>query len=260
MLTDAKSILKYKLNSLDEEVGGVKEFFFDDKFWTIRYLVANTGSWLNKRQVLISPYFIGTVDHNLEFINVNLRKNEIENSPSIDTDKPVSRQYEESYYSYYGAPVYWGGPDAWGPTPALIRDRGQWKNDKSQEGSWDPNLRSTKDVTGHSIQASDGEIGHVDDFIIDDENFTIRYLVIDTKNFLPGKKVLISPEWIDRISWDDSKVFINLTRETIKNSPEFDEDEGITREYESRLFDHYRRKHYWVEEPVGSGYTRSGIR
>lgn len=260
MLTDAKTILKYKLNGLDEEVGGIKEFFFDDKFWTVRYLVANTGSWLNKRQVLISPYFLGNVDHNLEFINVNLRKEEIENSPSIDTDRPVSRQFEETYYSYYGAPVYWGGPDAWGPAPALIRDREQWKNISSRESSWDPNLRSSKDVTGHNIQASDGEIGHVDNFIIDDDSWTIRYFVIDTKNFLPGKKVLISPEWIDMISWEDSKVFIDLTRDAIKNAPEYDSDEGVTREYESRLYDHYRRQGYWAEEPVTTGYSRSGMR
>lgn len=260
MLSSAKDLVKYKLNGLDEEVGGIKEFFFDDKFWTVRYLVANTGGWLNKRQVLISPYFVGNVDHNLEFINVNLRKKEIENSPSIDSDKPVSRQFEESYYSYYGAPVYWGGPYVWGPLSSLTRDRDLMKDIKPVENSWDPNLRSSKDVTGHTIQATDNRIGHVDDFIIDDESWTIRYLVIDTRDWLPGKKVVISPEWIDRISWEDSAVYVNLTEDTIRNAPEFDSDEGISREYETRLYDHYKRQGYWLEEPVTSDYSGSHTR
>ncbi|HLN54504.1 MAG TPA: PRC-barrel domain-containing protein [Bacteroidales bacterium] len=257
MLSSAKEIRKFELNGLDEEVGGIKEFYFDDKFWTIRYLVASTGSWLNKRQVLISPYFIGNIDHELEFINVNLTKKEIEGSPSIDTDKPVSRQFEESYYSYYGAPVYWGGPSVWGPVPSIVHDRNMWRDIKPRENTWDPNLRSSKDVTGHTIQAKDDKIGHVDDFIIDEESWTIRYLVIDTKDWLPGKKVLISPEWIDRISWNDSKVFVNLTTDSIKNAPEFDEDEVVSREYESRLYNHYKRQGYWLGEPVTSEFSES---
>lgn len=260
MLASAKEIRNYKLNGTDEVVGGIKEFYFDDKFWTVRYLVANTGNWLDRRQVLISPYFLGTIDHKLEFINVNLTKKQIEDSPSIDTDKPVSRQFEESYYSYYGAPVYWGGPFIWGPSQSINRDRDTWRDIMPSEDSWDSNLRSSKNVTGHTIQAIDDTIGHVDDFIIDDESWTIRYLVLDTKNFLPGKKVVISPEWIDRISWEDSKVFVNLNREAIENAPEFDKDEGITREYETRLYDHYKQRGYWIEEPITSGYSQSGTR
>ena len=261
MLTSAKELSKFKLNGKDKPVGGIKEFYFDDKFWTVRYLIASTGKWLNKRQVLISPYFLGNVDHKLEFINVNLTKDEIENSPSIESDRPVSRQFEESYYSYYGAPVYWGGPSVWGPVPTITRDRDLWRDIKPQKNSWDPHLRSSKDVTGHSIQASDDKIGHVEDFIIDEDSWTIRYLVIDTKDFLPGKKVLISPEWIERISEEDSKVFVNVTSESIENAPEFEFDEGVTREYETRLYDHYKRQGYWLEEPVGSEYySRSGMR
>jgi hypothetical protein len=260
MLTSTKEISDYKLNGRDEEVGGIKEFFFDDNFWTVRYLVANTGSWLSRRQVLISPYFLDNVDYQQEFLNVNLTKQEIENSPSIDSDKPVSRQFEESYYSYFGAPVYWGGPFVWGAVPTVTRDRGKWESMRPLENTWDPNLRSTKDVSGHTIQAIDDTIGHVEDFIIDDESWAIRYLVVDTKNWLPGKKVLISPEWIERISWGDSKVFVNVTKDAIENAPEFDNDAGIvTRDYETRLYNHYKRHGYWMEEPATSDY-RSGMR
>lgn len=257
MLTNAKTFRDYKLNGIEGEVGSIKEFFFDDKFWTVRYLIVNTGGWLKRKQVLISPYFLLNVDHKLELININLKKIEIENSPSADSDKPVSRQFEEEYYDYYGAPVYWGGPSMWGSFPSIIHDREKWKTIEKQEDSWDPDLRSTKDVSGHSIQATDGELGHVDDFIIDDETWAIRYLVIDTKNWLPGKKVLISPQWINRISWEDSKVFVNLSRETIREAPEYDEDEGITRDYESKLFHHYNLQEYWSEQAVSHEYSSS---
>ncbi|HEX2967861.1 MAG TPA: PRC-barrel domain-containing protein [Bacteroidales bacterium] len=261
MLHSAKKIKNYKLSSTDGQIGGIKEFFFDDKFWTIRYLVANTGNWLNRRQVLISPYFLGAIDDEQEIINVNLTRKEIEESPSIESDKPVSRQFEESYYSYYGAPLYWGGPSVWGPLTTLTRDRDLMKDIQPIDQTWDPDLRSTNDVAGHSIQAKDDNIGHVEDFIIDDESWTIRYFVIDTKNWLPGKEVLISPEWIDMISWDDSKVFVRrVTKNTIENAPEYNSKEGVTREYETRLYDHYKLHGYWLEEPVTTDYSHSGNR
>jgi uncharacterized protein YrrD len=259
MLTNSKTIKGYKLNGIDGELGTIKEFFFDDKFWTVRYLVVTTGGLFSRKQVLISPYFLLNIDHKLEFINVDLTKDEIENSPSVESDKPVSRQFEESYYDYYDAPVYWGGSSMWGTSPTITH-RGEWKSIKSGESTWNPNLRSSKDVTGHNIHASDDEIGHVDDFIIDDETWAIRYIVVDTRDFLPGKKVLISPQWIDRIDDSESRVHVDLTSEAIREAPEFDEDEVLTRDYESSLYQHYNRHGYWIEEPVGSEYSRPGMR
>jgi uncharacterized protein YrrD len=256
MLISVDTLKDYKLNCIDGEIGGVKDFFFDDKFWTIRYLVVTTGSWLNRKQVLISPYFLKNISHGTELIHVNLTKQEVENSPSVDTEKPVSRQFEENYYKYYGAPVYWGGPFMWGTSPAIPRNREDWKTSTSGEKNWDPHLRSAKDVSGHSIQATDEKIGEVDDFIVDDENWTIRYFIIDTGNWLPGKKVLIAPQWIDRISWEDSKVFVNVTADSIKNAPEYDETVDLTRTYETSLYDYYGRKGYWTEESVYGDYSR----
>jgi hypothetical protein len=257
MLTDAKTIRNYKLRGTDGEVGSIKEFLFDDKFWTIRYLVANTGSWLSRRQVLISPYFLMNIDHGSEVIEVSLTRNEIENSPSLDSDKPVSRQFEVEYYGYYGAPAYWGGPSMWGSVPSLTHDRGKCNTISSNEKSWDPNLRSSRDVTGHNIQATDDEIGKVDDFIIDDDSWSIRYLVIDTRKWLPGKKVLISPQWIERISWQDSKVFVNMTSNVLREAPDFDSDELLTRDYETRMYKYYNRQGYWIGESVTDDSSRS---
>ncbi|MBF0231137.1 MAG: PRC-barrel domain-containing protein [Desulfamplus sp.] len=250
MLNKTKTMKGYKLDSLDGEIGNVKEFYFDDKHWAIRYLVADTGNWLTGRQVLISPYALVSVDKDAELITVKLTKKQIEESPSLDTDKPVSRQFEQNYYGYYGWPMYWEGPYMWGSYPNIVRDSGKWQETLNGAKPWNPNLRSTKDVSGHNIQAADGEIGHVEDFIIDDDKWAIRYFVIDTKNWWPGKKVLISTQWIERISWDQSKVFVNLTRDTIKKSPEYTEESLLTldyRDYETGLHKYYKREGYWIK-------------
>jgi hypothetical protein len=254
MLISIDKISDYKLIGTDGEVGDIKEFFFDDDFWTVRYLVVTTGSWLNKRDVLISPYFISEINHGLEEIHVDLTQDQIRNSPDVDTERPVSREYEKDYYTYYGAPIYWIGPYSWGASPVITHNRADWKKEQEGDSSWNPNLRSSKDVSGHKIQASDDTIGDVDDFIIDDENWTIRYFVVDTGKWLSERQVLISPQWIDRISWDDKKVFVTVSSDDIKNSPEYDET-TLGREYESSLYDYYGLEGYWDKEAVYGDYS-----
>ena len=247
MLITVKTLKGYKLKGLDGELGKIKEFYFDDQHWAVRYLVADTGTWLNDRSVLISPYSLVALNNEERYIDIDLIKKQIEESPSLDSDKPVSRQFEMAYYGYYGMPLYWGGPYMWGSDSKLVRDREKWKKSNPGAKAWDPHLRSTYDVSGHNIQARDGEIGHVEDFIIDDDTWAIRYLIIDTKNLWPGKKVLLSPQWIERISWDESKVFVNLSCESIKQSPEYTEESLLTRDYETTLHRHYNRRGYWFD-------------
>jgi hypothetical protein len=248
MLIQAKTLKGYKMDSLGGEIGKVKEFYFDDQFWAIRYLVADTGGWLTGRQVLISPYALVAVNKEKQQIGIDLSKKQIEDSPSLESNKPVSKQFEENFYLYYGWPSYWGGLYMWGSYPYIVRDRDKWRESIQEGKTWDPNLRSTDAVNGHHIQAADGEIGHVDDFIIDDETWAIRYLLINTLNWWPGKKVLLSPQWIERISWGESKVFVNLSRDTIKQAPEYTDESLLTRDYESRLYQHYNRQGYWADE------------
>ena len=248
MLNKSKTLEGHKLGSLDGAIGKVKEFYFDDRHWTIRYLVADTGSWLAGRQVLISPYALVAVIGEEQHIAINLTKKQIENSPSLNSDKPVSRQFENEYNGYYGWPTYWGGSGMWGAYPYIVRDRGQWKKPDQDEKGWDAHLRSTREVRGYNVQAKDGDIGHVEDFIIEDETWAIRYLIINTHNWWPGKKVLISPQWIERVSWGEKKVFVNLSRETIKHSPEYSDESLLTRDYETGLHRHYKRQTYWVDE------------
>jgi uncharacterized protein YrrD len=231
MLSKVKSLKNYELQSLDGEIGKVNEFYFDDHYWTIRYLIANTGNWLTGRQVLISPNSLIAVNKVEQYVSINLTKKQIEDSPSLDNDQPVSRQFEESYFGYYEWPMYW-------------------------DDQYDPHLRSTYDVSAYNIQALDGPLGHVEDFIIDDETWAIRYLIINTRNWWPGKKVLVSPQWIESVSWNETKVFVNLLRETIKQSPEYTEETLLTRDYESGLHRHYNRRGYWVDEPVAQEHLR----
>jgi uncharacterized protein YrrD len=223
MLNKIKTLKGYRIDSLDGEIGKVKEFYFDDTYWTIRYLVADSGNWLSDRQVLISPHALLAVNKEEQNIAINLTKKQIEDSPPLESDKPVSRQYEKAYHMYYGWPMYWVGPLPLGPYRYVVHDREAFSREEAEKKEWDPHLRSTNAVSGYHIQASDGEIGNVEDFIVDDQTWAIRYLIINTRNWWPGKEVLVSPKLIERVSWDQSKVFVNLTREAIKQSPEYTE-------------------------------------
>jgi hypothetical protein len=255
MLSKAGTLTGYKLDSLDGEIGKVKEFYFDDRQWTIRYLVADTGNWLSDRQVLISPYALVAVNSGEQNIAINLTKKQIEDSPSLNSDKPVSHQFEQAYYGHYGWPMYWDGPYRWGSHPYIVRDREKWKESTQGAKAWDRHLRSTYSVSGHHVQALDGEVGHIEEFIIDDETWAIRYLVINTRNWWLGKKVLVSPQWIENISWGERKVFVNLSRQTIKESPVYTEESLPTREYETALHRHYNRKGYWIDEVAALEYS-----
>ena len=248
MLIKAKALKGYSLKSLDGDIGSASEFYFDDRYWAIRYLVANTANWLSGRKVLISPYSLDGVNTAEEKVFVLLNKKQIEDSPSINTDEPVSRQFEKLYNGYYGYPNYWGGPYMWGGYSGFSRDRATWGPMASEPVEGDRHLRSTHEVTGYHLLALDGEIGHVVDFIIDDETWAIRYLVVATKNWWPGKQVLLSPKWIENVSWEEREVAIGLTRETIKAAPEYTDESLLTRDYETVLYGHYNREGYWVEE------------
>jgi hypothetical protein len=249
MLLAAKEFKSLKLRAEDGDIGKAREFLFDDHFWNVRYLVADTNNWLTGRLVLISPYALKAANLSQNVLPVKLTKKQIEESPSLASDEPVSRQFENQYYGYYGWPYYGFGPYSWGYSPYLSRDEAEWNTGAQRQEAWDPRLRSTNDVIGHHIQAVDGEVGHVEDFIVDEENWSIRYLVVATKNWGNGKHILVSPQWIKRISWEQSLVFVTQTVEALKNSPQYSA-ETLNRDYESKLYRHYDWRGYWVDEKV----------
>lgn len=250
MLRQVKDLINLRLGAQDGDIGRVKDLYFDDQNWAVRYLIADTGTWLPGRRVLISPVALGEVVDNT--VSVNLTRRQIEAAPSVDKDKPVSRQHETDYARYYGWPMYWYGPALWGPTPYPVYDRNVPPGTPAdpmlhREQTADPHLRSVGEVTGYHLQARDQEIGHVEDFLVDDSDWAIRYLVVDTRNWLPGKKVLLAPQWIGEVNWERTCVSTDLTADAIRNAPEYDSTAEISRRYEEQLYRHYRRDGYWVQ-------------
>ena len=251
MLRSVKDLERYTVNGTDGDVGSVVNFLFDDERWVLRYLVVQTGGslLLDGRRVLISPISFRKAEWETHRFHVALTLDKVKNSPGVDTDKPVSRQHERDYSGYYGYPHYWGYSGLWGmgSYPGLLMT-GPWNNalaQQSEEASGDVHLRSAKEVFEYHIQGSDGAIGHVEDLIVDDESWEIRYLVIDTRNWWFGKRVLVAPHWASRISWDERRVHVDMSRQAIKDSPEWDPTAAINREYEARLYDYYGRPAYW---------------
>jgi hypothetical protein len=249
MLRKASELKNYRLAARDGEIGRVKDFFFDDQHWTVRYLVADTMTWLTGRRVLISPAALGPVHEDAKNLEVRLTKEQIEQSPRMEEDEPVSRQHEVAYWRHYGWPMYWQGPMLWGaapyPGPYLAGQDAADPLDPGSQMEGDPHLRSVNEVTGYYFHATDGDIGHVEEFILDDSDWAIRYVVLDTRNWWPGKKVLLAPAWIGTVDWANSKVHLNVTRETIQRAPAFDPDTAITRDYEEQLHRYYAREGYW---------------
>ena len=243
MLRSIKQLYGEKLGTAEGAFGHVKDFYFDDQKWAVRYIVVDTGAWLPGRLVLLSPHAFGHLYQDGDSLLVNLSREQIENSPAIETHKPVSRQYEEEYYRYYGWPTYWDAGAMWGaggfpmtpppyPLPVAQASAG---SERHQED--DPHLRSTQAVTGYQIETAEGTIGHVTDFMMDDKSWEIRDLVVETGHWLSGKGIVISPTHITRISYEDSKVFVDVSKETIQHAPEYHVPPLGAAYHDSRGFD-----------------------
>jgi hypothetical protein len=252
MLLSIKHLSGYKIEATDGDIGKAHTFLIDDQRWIVRYVVVDTGGWLKGRKVLIAPESIMEPDGKKEHLPVHLSKTQVESSPEIDSDMPVSRRQEIKLYQHYQWSPYWTGGvtpigPAYIPQPSAVEagaEEGAQEEQKVDEDA-DPHLRSTREIINYNIHASDGEIGHVEDFIVDVRDWAIRYMVVDTRNWLPGKKVIIAPDWIKDINWAESSVTVQMTRESIKDSPEYDPALPINMEYEARLYDYYGRPAYW---------------
>jgi uncharacterized protein YrrD len=248
-LRRTKDIWEYTIAAIDTDIGRVHDFYFDDETWTIRYIVVETGVILSGRKVLISPTALQARAWSPLHLWVNLTPDQVKSSPSIDFHKPISRQHEIEHHDHYGWPYYWLGEGVWGswPHPAALakasRGKGKAGNDRPSK---DAHLRSTREVTGYHVSATNGEIGHVEDFLFDDKTWEIRYAIIDTKNWWAGKRVLIRPQWIKRVSWKNRMIYINLSRELIRKSPQWDPYQPVSRKYELQLHKHYDCAPYWT--------------
>lgn len=243
MLRNINSLIGCKIQATDGELGKVDEFYFGDKTWNIRYLVVETGSWLFGRKVLISPAALRAPDWKSKTFPVALTLEQVRNSPDIDTKKTVTRQHEielEKYYDW-GGTFYAGGMSGGFMFPPPLAEVENPEAAAAARAREDAHLRGTRAVTGYSLHAADGPIGKVEDYILDDEKWGIRYLVVDAGLWLPGRKVLISTHWLENVAWETAEVFVGLTQAAVRNSPEFDPSRPVSGDYESVLYDHYGR-------------------
>jgi hypothetical protein len=273
MLRDTTGLVGYIISATDGTIGHVKDFYFDDEAWIIRYLVVDTGAWLS-RQVLISPIAIGHPNWEEGLFPVSITKERVKNSPDIDTHKPVSRQHESQYLEYYGYPHYWLGAGVWGQgayPSMLLPGFGQsalaaqpqmqaepvGADARAMKPEGDARLRSCEEVMKYHIHATDGDIGHVQSFLIDEGTWAIRYLIVDTSNWWLGHQVLIAPDWIENVSWPDARVAVGMTRQALKDAPSYDPAARLDRNREAEIYKHYRRAGYWENEALrGSASSR----
>jgi uncharacterized protein YrrD len=228
MLRSASELKGYPLEASDGAIGKINDCLFDDGTWKLRWLVVETGSWLTGREVLIHPSSITAIDDQLQTLAVELTQQKVKDSPETSHDRPVSRRMERSLYGYYGWPAYVGcnfyGAGAIA-SPFSARPyfggvgMGEADAQDPSDDDADPHLRSLAEVVGYHIHARDGEIGHIEDLIIDDQRWYVSSLVIDTANWWAGQQVLVSPQVVRDIRWGERQMQVELTRDQIKASP-----------------------------------------
>lgn len=250
MLYRLNKLFGMSIGATDGELGKIKDVYFDDGRWAVRYLVVETGSWLDRRKVLISPLAVERIDWKEEVVHVRLTQQQVRGSPSLDTQKPVSRQHELEYFSYYGYPDYLTGPLLWGLTPYPVIPTGA--SAPYNEGlearaiqKGDPHLRSLNEVLRYQVHAADGPMGHLEDLMIDDGSWAVRYIVVDTANLWFDKQVVMPVQWIQKLDWGGKAVFIDVTREAGRHAPKYDASIEFSRDYETRLHGHFDRPGYW---------------
>ena len=251
MLIVGSALKGYAIEASDGRIGTVKTLLFDDTTWKTRWLVIDTGNWLPGRLVLVHPSAIGAPDHEQRHLPVRLSKARVEASPDIEQDRPVTMQMQSDLHSYYGWDPYWGpnfyGPVGFGIAPGTTFDRegtypgGEAMREPVQVNcdDGDPHLRDMTALRGYHIHTTDGTIGHVENFVLDDADWVIRYLIVDTRNWWPGAHVLIAPYAVKDIDWSNREVRLNVRRDQVKSSPKWDPVEIVEGDYERRLHNHY---------------------
>ena len=234
MIISSKQLTHFSIHALDDKVGGIRDILFDDETFTVRYLVADTNTWLPlSRKVVISPISVKQLDEDSESVHINMTVDTLKNSPSIDEHKPVSREYEENLFKYFGYGYYWIGPGAWGefahPNELVELQRAEESETETPKKSTN-HLRAVGEVGGYEVATTTDNVGHISNFVIDTESWKIIMLVVDTNNWLPGGKHLaLLPSDIESIDWAAHSVVVNLSHDELVNRPEV-ESEKISEE------------------------------
>lgn len=256
MLHRIKALHKCTVYANDGVVGTLDRCYFDDDHWAVRYLVVDTGTWLPGREVLIPPLAVADIQESESAIHLAMPRIQIEKSPAVGMTTVPTREQEAMYLTYYGFPLYWEGAGLWGQESSSAANVVDFDERRLRAASEIQGitaaldviaLQDSQNVAGCHLHATDGAIGRVEDFIVEDTSWLIRYLIVDTSNWWMGRRVLIAPQWVTNIDWGRSIVQLALTKDAIKNSPEYDTSQPIDRQYETELYRHYDRPGYWVD-------------
>jgi hypothetical protein len=252
MLQVISPLKGFTIKASDGGIGTVVDFLFDDTSWKVRWLVIDCGTWLTGRKVLIHPSAISRQDLEQQEFVVALTKAQVEGSPERVEDQPVSQQMENQLYAYYGWDPLWGGPNLAALPGAMASpllappylglsstDEAEARSGRPVLRGADPHLRSIVEVTGYRVHALDGEIGHIENLMIDDADWSVHYLIVDTRNWWFGKHVLISPIAVKTVDWFDRHVELDVSRGQVKASPPWDPLVAFNKEYATRLHKHY---------------------
>jgi uncharacterized protein YrrD len=243
MMRSVKKLRRVAVNATDGRIGHVEQVYFDDERWTIRYLVVDTGREFGDRRVLVSPMTVVVEETAARgAIDVRLTRGQVADGPDIDTEMPVSRQKELEFNRYFILPPYWGGTGVWGAQmlPAELM-RLAPEPSAAEQGSEDVHLRSSREIIGYRVRASDGKAGHVEDLLFEEASWRVRYIEVNTREWVGGRHVLVSPLWARSISWKSRAISLDLNAETVRSAPRYGSPETLTPEFEWRLRSHYGR-------------------
>lgn len=271
MIRNVQNVMGCSIGATDGEVGEVADLYFDDQQWTIRYLVVETGAWLDRRKVLVSPQSIGRPDWDRKLLPASITTEQVRHSPEIDTNKPVSRQHETLFLSHYRYPRYWESAGALtvGPSPTVQPPDSQfgWSDEHLSRAiaarehhteygvpDSEEHLRSYNAVRDYSIRASDGDIGQIDGILFADDDWIIRYLIVRTGHWWQGHQILIAAQWINEVSWLDSLFKVPLSRQTLMDAPAYNPADPLDRSQEIELFEYFGRAGYWQPDTGHRGH------
>ncbi|NGP46129.1 PRC-barrel domain containing protein [Bacillaceae bacterium SIJ1] len=278
MLYKGKELESYKLGATDGDIGKIEDFYFDESQFVVRYIVADTRTWFFGGEVLLSPEAFQKVDPSDRIVHVNLTKDQIKDSPKPNQEQPINRQFEKDLSDFHGWRYYWlsaggagagyntpgtGAPGPVVPVAPVPEEAGSHSQrnldetvDETHEGYEEKELeehlqhensqlQSMDDLKGYEVHVKEGYVGKIDDMILEDGTWKIRYLVVDVGIGIDTKLVLISPDWVKEISWIDQTITAPLEHDLVEHAPVFEEDQPLTREYEEKLYDYYNQQRYW---------------
>ena len=254
MLRSLREISGCVITAEDGEVGRCRDFLIDDRMWVVRYMVANTAKWLPGRKVLVAPDFLARPDWPAGRLPIRLTRDQVATCPELDERSPVPRLYEAWYREHHSMPYYWAANDmggalsaTWGTThPIPLPDRSVSPSPLPPEN--EIHLRSVHELAGFRVVARGGVAGRAADFLLDDETWALRYIVVEMRKLLLRREILVSPQWLDSVSYAPGEFQVGLTLEAIRGSRAYDASRPVDRAYEASLYDRYDRPYYWEQQ------------